>query len=155
DVTEQAPPGAGGALSGMCDPGDNAGGHLSVQPAPRHAATHIHLWPPGPPTDRGLERAATALEPGPPGRVTRSPHQPGAQREKERPDPSGKAWTARKNAENVGRWEDEGRAYWKDQEKKLEAEWPAMPVFEIRDVIRCHHMIEDAADYLPQDEATQ
>lgn len=152
---EETKPGAGVALSELSDAEYNAEGTFAYPPRPRSAAQHIAFWTTVPIPDDVLQRVHKAFEHARENRLAEETKKRHDVWKGDHPDPSGKAFSARKNAENVARWEDKAKAEWDRLRGNLEAEWPSMPVFEIRDVVRCHHMIEDAGQHLPKDEATQ
>ncbi|MPV51052.1 hypothetical protein GCG21_13755 [Pseudactinotalea sp. HY160] len=152
-------PGADVALHELSDAEYNAEGTFTYPPRPRSASQHIAFWESVPIPDQVLVEVHRAYEQARDTAITSELNRLSDEWLEENPRPDSPKYSGPKirgtdaMAAAGRKWEESGFAFRAENEKRLESEWPHMPVFEIRDVVRVHHMIEDANRYLSYDEA--
>lgn len=143
---------------GLTDEEYNAQGSVYYPPRPRSTAQHIAFWEGVRIPDELLANAETSYSTARAEAITRELERLSDERQKENPAPSDRmvgtspiVYDGRKlRAKDIPGadidWENDGRTFWDEQEKRLEAEWPIPSRFAWRTIVRAHHMWEDAVD---------
>lgn len=145
------------ASSSMNDEEYNSHGTLKYPPRPRTAEQHVSFWDNVPIPDEVLDHAVAEHEEI---RQELAPKIIGERadewdRANPRPDDTARYRGPRIKREDmpqaIHEWSEAGKANWDLEEAKFNQEWPAIPRYEARTVLRAHHIVEDA-NLLPEEE---
>lgn len=162
--TERARQGADVSLSELSDADYNAEGTYIFPPRPRSVAQHIAFWESVPIPEDIMIQVAEAHAVRREVMIQQYCSDAVDEWKKENPDPTDNvALTIAKKKKPkaselpylAAQWEAAAREVWDEAEARAEKERPAIPVFDMRTVLRAHRMYEDACDVMPGERAAE